>query len=380
MLYGFIAVMALLGSVLRTLYWVTENSRQHRPHTPEWAGTLYFVLWVAWAGYSAQLLIPQVFNLLSLVELLRGPVLAWLIPALIWLGGAIVAPAALLFAVRWALARIQRKRKEQDRTLPGEKFDPIGYCLNWKHVFSIPAVAVYDGGDAVTTTVGKILNEILPGRFIVPGEPEGTKAPVPDSEKYMGSVTVKTPDGRTVRVESMTSGKVASARFAAELVDGILKLFRITEEAVYCVLYFYEHDSGSHEATWWEHYKFFVVHQDKIVMDGFELSSLCGDFFDHTVLIPMHKTWPWRIEPAVGADDEDDELTPGQKTGLRWWYRRFYTETRTGQVKVFWNERLYNYVPPEQREAARDARLRRVEFGVLGIAGLLVAHYVFKWF
>jgi len=41
------------------------------------------------------------------------------------------------------------------------------------------------------------------------------------------------------------------------------------------------------------------------------------------------------------------------------------------------NELLYNYVRPERREAERDARLRRVEFGVLAIAGFLVAHYVF---
>ena len=361
-----------------TFQWVLEHSRKHRPRTPQWLGYLYFWLWVAWAGISAQQLVPQLFNLSSVLDLYRGRDFAWLVPALIWLGGAIALPAVLLFAGRWILARVRRKLRERDRTLPWEKFDPIGYSLNWERIFSIPAVAIYDDGNPATTTVGKIVSEILPGRFNMPDEPKGTKAPVPESEKYMGSVTVKTPDGRTVRVESIR-GDVKSARFAAELVDGILRLFRITEEVSYCVLYFYEHDSGSDEATWWEHYKFFVVHADKIVLEAFELSSLCGDFFDHTVLVPMHNTWPWRIEPAVGADDED-ELTPGQNTGLRWWYRRFYTETRTGQVKVFWNERLYNYVPPERREAERDARLRRVEWIVLGIGGCLVAHYVFKWF
>jgi hypothetical protein len=387
-IYGFMVVVMLFGSVMGTLQWVVDHSRKHRPRVPEWLGPLYFWLWVAWAGILAVLLVPQVLSLSSLLDLYRGRDFAWLLPALFWSVGAIVLPAGILFAGRWSLARAQRKRKEEAKAHPWNKFEAIGYRLDWKQVFSIPAVVIYDENreEPVVTTVGKVLNEILPGRFNVPGEPEGTKAPVPNSKEFMGSVEVKAPDGRTIEVETIRGGDVDSKRFAAELVEGILKLFRITENVSDCVLFFYECDHGYHDTTWWENYNFFVVHEDKIVLETFKLSSLCDDFFDPAVLKSMYEKEEWQKgldddEEGAEEDPEDDgELTPGQKTAQRWWYRRFYTETRTGQMRVFWNDILYNYMPPEHREAGRDARLRRVEFGVLGIAGLLVAHYVFKWF
>lgn len=388
--YGFMAVIMLLGSVFGTFQWVVEHSRKHSPRAPEWVGTLYFWLWVAWAGFLATLLVPQVFNLSSLVDLYRGRDFAWLLPALIWSVGALAAPAALLFAGRWALARAQRKRRERERDIirQWQKFEAIGHRLNWKQVFSIPAVITYDDDDNhVTTTVGKVLNEILPGRFNLPGEPTGEKAPVPESEKpFLSGLRVKAPNGRTIEIETIRSGGAKSARFASELVEGILQLFRITESVGDCLLFFHEHDRGHHDTTWWENYDFFVVYEDTIVLERFKLSSLCDDFFDRTVLKSMYEKEDWQKDDDEEEDTDDEEaeddgeLTPGQKTFQRWWYRRFYTETKTGQMKVFWNEPLFNYVPPERRETERDARLRRVEWVVLGIAGFLVAHYVFKLF
>lgn len=314
----------------------------------------------------------------------KGRQFAWLQPAVIWFIGALAVPSALLFASRWTLALVQRRRKEQIKARPWNAFEPIGHRLNWRQIFTIPAVVIYDGNrdEPVTTTVGRVLNEILPGRFNLPDEPKGTEAPVPESKEFMGSVEVTAPDGRTIRVENVFGGDVKSKRFAAELVDGILTLFRITENVGDCLFFFYEHDHWYHDTTWGERFIFFVVHEDRIVLEAFELSSLCDDFFDPTILKPMFEKEDWArdAEDEAGDAEDDEEMTPGQKTAQRWWYRRFYTETRTGQMRVFWGDPLFNYVPPERLETERDARLRRIEFAVLGILGLMVAHYVLKWF
>jgi hypothetical protein len=60
-----------------------------------------------------------------------------------------------------------------------------------------------------------------------------------------------------------------------------------------------------------------------------------------------------------------------------WWYRRFYTETTAGRLAAHWSRHLFHYTPPEREH---NERLQRIEWTVYGIAALLVAHYVFKWF
>lgn len=384
-LFCFIVVV---GGAMGWVILQTHNLRQ-RARLPGGVGTALFYAWVVWAFLFSRLLLPESFALRSVVDgfLLRD----WsLLPlAIVWGVGVAVIPAALLFGGLWLSAQFVRRRLERKRTEPWRKFEPIGYRLNWKRIFSIPAVVIYDRDrdNPVITTVGSILNEILPGRFNVPGEPRGEMAPVPDSKEFMGEVDVTAPNGRFIEVVTIRGGDVVSKRFAAELVDGVLTLFRITEKVSDCMFWFHESDDWFHMGSWGTRHKFFVVHDDTIVIEKFELSSLCDDFFDHLVLRPMYEKEDWK--KALGRDDDHDdgdegetegELTPGQKTGVRWWYRRFYTETRTGKMKVFWDEPLFSYVPPEHMEAQRDARLRRVEWFVLGIAGLLVAHYFLKWF
>jgi hypothetical protein len=377
--YGFIVGMMLLGSVFGTFQWVIEHSRRHRPRTPQWLGYLYFWLWLGWAGISAQQLVPQLFNLSSVLDLYGGRDFAWLVPALIWLGCAIALPAALLFAGRWTLARVQRMQEEREKAQPWTTFKPIGYRLNWERILSVPAVAIYDGKreEPVTTTVGKILNEILPGRFNVPGEPKGEKAPIPETEQGFGSVKFKTPDGRLLEVESFGVRDTESARFAIQLVERVLQLLRLVEGTPYTDpwLFFYKRRLWHFRTSSGEDYEFFVLAGDAIVLDDFRLARHDGEYFDHNVLKSLDEKEDWQKE-----DEEQywsSDAPTSEDTGLRWWYRRFYTETMAGRREVFWNEPLFHYVPPERE---RDARLRRIEWAVLGIAGLLVAHYFFKWF
>src|SRR5947207_144066 len=99
--------------------------------------------------------------------------------------------------------------------------------------------------------------------------------------------------GRDIHPDQYEGGDVESKRFAGELVEGLLELFRITENASDCVLFFYEYDRWHYDTAWGERYKFFVVYQDKIVLEKFELSRLCDDFFDPTVLKSMYEKEDW---------------------------------------------------------------------------------------
>jgi len=201
----------------------------------------------------------------------------------------------------------------------------------------------------------------------------------------MSTLTVQTPAGRTLTVGSLYGEEVPSNRFAAELVGNVLKLCRINEEVSSFRLFFFAREFWNFKETFGYRYKFFVVHGDKIVLDDFELSSLCDDYFEPRILEPTS----WRedseslagdAEHASGDRVEEEKLTFEQQRGLAWWYRRFYTKTRTGQVQVHWNKGLFHYTPPEHREAKRDSRLRRIEWVVLGIAGLLIGRFILRWF
>jgi hypothetical protein len=322
----------------------------------------------------------------GLTEAYRNHPFGLLLVVGVWYLGAAALPAALLLTARWAWGRAADSKRARAKAMPWRTFEPIGYTLRWSQIFSTPAYVVYDHNreEPVTTTVGAVVNEILPGRFNLPGEPKREKAPVPDSKRFMGDLSVEAPSGRNIRVENI-GGNVPSKLFAVDLVAGILQLFRLTEDVHDCVLYFYERDSWYYVDSFGERYKFFVVHGDKIVLEEFELSTLCNSFIDPTVLKPLWEKEEWeKSEDGEGeeheAEESDGELTSGQKTALRWWYRRFYTETKVGQQRVFWNERLFHYEPPEQREAARDARLRRIEWAVFGLGSLWVLRSVLGWF
>lgn len=381
-LYWFVLVFGMIGAAAWTVQWTAQRTPGYRLRGPGWLASVGLWLWAVWFAFLASLVLPQLFDPFALVDLHRANEFAWLRPVLILLVVGYGAPSVLLFIFRLAWTKVGRKRREQAKELRllFEKFEPIGHRLNWNQIQDTPAVAVYDDGEPERTTVGKLLNEILPGWFRLPGEPKREWAPVPESRPFLGGLTIEAPSGKKIGVGSFPDEGVESAGFAAMLIGELLRLFRITGTNRDILLFFHEHEAWHYKDSWGERYKFFVVHRNRIVMSSFELSNDCADFFDYAVLISMYEEDAWQRGEGEKDVGDDSELTTGQSAFQRWWYRRFYTRTATGQKKVFLNETLYNYVPPERLEANRDARLRRIEWMVIGIIGLLLACFVFDWF
>lgn len=89
-LYWLMVIIYLFGGVVATFQWTLDRTRQYRYRGPEWLGFVGYWLWVAWAAFFAQLLVPEVLNLWSLVDLY----IEWRISNATWRHVKVGAPSA----------------------------------------------------------------------------------------------------------------------------------------------------------------------------------------------------------------------------------------------------------------------------------------------
>jgi hypothetical protein len=83
-------------------------------------------------------------------------------------------------------------------------------------------------------------------------------------------------------------------------------------------------------------YSFFVVHEEKIVRESERFSDNPRSGFDRSVFDALDDR-----EPLYSNQ------TARYEADTRFWYRKFYTETRTGQIMVLRRDhpQLYDYEP-----------------------------------
>ncbi len=92
-------------------------------------------------------------------------------------------------------------------------------------------------------------------------------------------------------------------------------------------------------------YTFFVVHRDAIVREDVSFTDYSDSGFDPSVFESNENSDPiWRNHP------EWDEAW------VRFWYRKFYAETRTGQLMVLRPDEplLYHYERPQTQDLTRE--------------------------
>jgi hypothetical protein len=88
------------------------------------------------------------------------------------------------------------------------------------------------------------------------------------------------------------------------------------------------YDSDSAMAMPQEAYSFFVVFEDKIVRDRVVLFDDSDAGFD-----------PYIFGDATKLSGSWSSDKPNDKAEIRFWYRKFYTETRAGQLMILRNDR-----------------------------------------
>lgn len=166
------------------------------------------------------------------------------------------------------------------------------------------------------------------------------------------------PEGYGLTVES-SRGKhcFSGTEFSVELLGALLRLRKAGNNPFQASWFPYDSDSATKDPS--DYYVFFVVCGDKIVDERIVLSDSLHNGFD----------------PAIFSAGDDGEplwfAEEGwQEARVAMWYRRFYAETRTGQLMVLRPDLPELYFYPEARFAS--ARLE----GLLGKANALLVALV----
>jgi len=223
-------------------------------------------------------------------------------------------------------------------------FGPAAYTLG-QGVWKLPIdrlVMDHSGeGDAVTrmpTTVGdtfKLYNGWLreeDGRTIkVEGKPigeiESDSGLGEEGEGIISVLTVKTSSG----VE-----RYSGSGFSVELLETLLRLRKAGTNPFTASWFFFDADHVRDDLH--ARYTFFVVQGDKIVEEHVSFSDYPGNGFDPAVLSTGDEYPPiW-----LGEEGRHEAL-------VRLWYRKFYAETRTGQLMVLNPDKPDLYFYPEGR-------------------------------
>jgi len=250
-------------------------------------------------------------------------------------------------------------------------FDPTGYEINWKVLSEAPLTEIGEGNSRIQTTAGTILREALPHLF-TPLNDDGSIGVAPpcqtcEVDEGAGWLTIKTPS-RAIRLNTLGNG----SGFAADLVATIIRIDQAPDhKSFHPIFFYYDRDHVVDDVH--ESFSFFVVNDDRVVLDRVTFSRHSGSGFDANMFTPAygieHQTW--RSEPNV------------QHARVRWWYRRFYEQTDAGQLTVLREDvDLYHYVPEwRQRQlmavgieqiARHTAQLQRLVIYALIALALIV--------
>lgn len=226
------------------------------------------------------------------------------------------------------------------------QFRPIAYTLNWERIHTIPALRIVEGGGRATTTVGEVLREALPGWFRKEGaEHDRSPAPVPvTAGTGINSLRIDAANG-TITVDGVGDGFLGR-----QVLEVVLQVLRAQAGSNHTAeLFLFEQGFFTYQDIYGDEFYFFMRVGESLVPETVRLHDLCEHKLDKTILAPAR----W-CEDGLWARPETEGV-------LCWWYRRFYTETRQGQMLLLRpNAPLYHYYPPERDEAERTALLRAI--------------------
>lgn len=120
--------------------------------------------------------------------------------------------------------------------------------------------------------------------------------------------------------------------FNCQVLEALLLLRKDGINPFSSLWFWYESDSCRDDPH--ESYRFFVVHSDKIVRESLSFSDYHGNGFDPDIFVPEEES------DFIWFNDAD-----WSEARTRFWYRKFYSETRMGQLMVLRPDEpiLYHY-------------------------------------
>jgi hypothetical protein len=261
------------------------------------------------------------------------------------------------------MAHKKWRKKTYSNGREWDGFRPVEYTLSdsvWK--LPIDRLVSSPSSEGVTRTPTTVGDAFKPfnGSYGKEGEPFSEI----ESNSPMGWLTVKTPSGEK---------RFCGSPFSVELLEALLRLRKAGNNPFLASWFYYDEDHLTDDRV--ARYAFFVVCKGKIVEE-------CISFTDST---------DSGFDPAIFS--ANDELPPVWTDEYDWceawtsfWYRNFYTETRTGQLIVLRPDEPAVYFYPEGRWkwksiwafARLERRLQNITyllFALVVVALLALTHW-----
>ena len=242
------------------------------------------------------------------------------------------------------------------------EFEPTGYEINWKVLSDAPLSEIREGSSHIQTTVRAVLHEALPHLF-TPLNDDGSVGITPPrqactvQEEVTGRVIIRTPS-RKITLDTLGNG----TSFAADVVATVIRIDQLPErQAFHPIFFYYDRDHVVDDVH--ESFSFFVVNDDRIVLDRVTFNRHSGSGFDARIFKPSYtvENQIWQSEPFVEA------------AKVRWWYRRFYEETDAGRLTLLREDvDLYHYVPEVRLQQLMAASIEKVASRTAQVQKLLV--------
>jgi hypothetical protein len=249
-----------------------------------------------------------------------------------------------------------KKHTWADPTKEWEGFRFTAYGLNWEKLDAMPLTL--ESGQLPPDDRRVVIREPKAGQFAVAHE-SPTEERGQDETTKERPLTVAGIYSRLVRCKFEVEERPVILRLNVKTENGeiVLKgpsfncamlreLLALKAEGIepFSSLWFwYDRDSSREDPH--DIYNFFVVSGDKIVREDVVLGDYHESGFDPTIFQSDNAV------DSIWFNDAD-----WREARTRFWYRKFYTETRTGQLIALRPDEpiLYHYQRPQTRNIARE--------------------------
>ncbi|SRR6266446_3929182 len=211
-----------------------------------------------------------------------------------------------------------------------EGFHGTAYNLDVEKIWELPIEIQSGEAEKEQTTVGKVLQRLKDAELL-------------EVDGFMGNLEIK-----------MTSGDIrcTGLSFHLNVLEVLLTLHKKGVQYFSNAAFFY-YDSHSSREEPGDIYEFFIVCDNKIVEESLSFGDYPGSGFD----------------PSAFIADNDK---PRRQAWVRFWYRKFYTETQVGQLMALRPDvpELYYY---PSRLGTNPFHFRALQVELQRIRWLLIA-------
>jgi hypothetical protein len=253
---------------------------------------------------------------------------------------------------------VRKKKTTWSKRQEWDGFRPAAYTLHIKTVCELPVDKRAknpsgEQGPITHTTVGEAFAQLR--------------------DEQINEVEAGLGPGLTVRT-NLSEQTFSGASFSLGMLEALLRLHRAGADGFDASWFWYDYDSVTDDPH--DSYAFFVVSGDKIVEERISFSDYHGNGFDPTIFSTENEVCP------IWFRDND-----WLEASVRYWYRKFYTETRTGQLMVLRPDEPELFFYPEGRWAwtsplvfqGLQTRLQKIYGLLIGLVLIGILALILLW-